>query len=129
MSARRRRRVAVVTGTRAEYGVLRSTITAVRRHPRLTLQLVVTGMHLLKKFGHTIDQIIADGWRIDARVPMQSGRDDSLDQAAGLSRGIAGMARYFEDGSRSEVMAELASDYGNSYFYYYFFDISGVGEQ
>ena len=96
MSARRRRRVAVVTGTRAEYGVLRSTITAVRRHPRLTLQLVVTGMHLLKKFGHTIDQIIADGWRIDARVPMQSGRDDSLDQAAGLSRGIAGMARYFE---------------------------------
>ena len=39
------------------------------------------------------------------------------------------VARYFEDGSRPEVMAELASDYGNSYFYYYFFDISGVGEQ
>ena len=39
------------------------------------------------------------------------------------------LARYFEDTSRSEVMAELASDYGNSYFHYYFFGISGVGEQ
>ncbi len=74
MSTRRRRRVAVVTGTRAEYGPLRSAMTAIRRHPRLELQLVVTGMHLLEKFGHTIDEIEADGWRIDAKVPMQTGR-------------------------------------------------------
>ena len=100
----RRRRVAVVTGTRAEYGVLRSTMTAIRRHPRLTLQLVVAGMHLLKKFGHTIDEIMADGWRIDARVPMQSGRDDSIDQAVGLSRGIAAMARYFQSAGTDVVV-------------------------
>jgi len=110
----RRRRVAVVTGTRAEYGVLHSTMTAIRRHRRLELQLVVTGMHLLRKFGHTIDQVKADGWRIDARVPMQTGRGDHLDQAVGLSRGVAGMARYFERagtdvvvvlGDRIEAMA------------------------
>lgn len=104
MSARRRRRVAVVTGTRAEYGVLRSTMTAIRRHPRLTLQLVVAGMHLLKKFGHTIDEILADGWRIDARAPMQSGRDDNVDQAVGLSRGIAAMARYFQSAGTDVVV-------------------------
>ncbi len=111
---RRRIRVAVVTGTRAEYGVLQSPMRAIRAHPRLRLQLAVTGMHLLRRFGHTVDEISADGWRIDARVPMQSGRDDPLDQSAGLGRGVAGLARFFEQaetdivlvlGDRIEAMA------------------------
>ena len=51
-SARRRLpRVAVITGTRAEYGLLRSTMEAVRAHPKLRLQVVVTGMHLLMGLG------------------------------------------------------------------------------
>ncbi|MBU0616813.1 MAG: UDP-N-acetylglucosamine 2-epimerase (hydrolyzing) [Planctomycetes bacterium] len=113
-AARRRRRVAVITGTRAEYGVLRSPIEAIDAHPRLDLQLVVTGMHLLRKFGHTIDDILADGWNIAARVPMQTGRDDPTDQAAGLGRGVAGIARFLETagtdivvvlGDRIEAMA------------------------
>ena len=60
MTAKRRtriRRVAVVTGTRAEYGLLTSTLAAVKRHPSLKLQLIVTGMHLLRKFGRTLDVI------------------------------------------------------------------------
>lgn len=114
MSARRRRRVAVVTGTRAEYGLLRSAMTAIQRSRRQELQLVVTGMHLLKKFGRTIDEIVADGWQVDARVPMQTGQDERLDQATGLSRGVSGMAGYFERaktdvvivlGDRIEAMA------------------------
>lgn len=97
MTARRsqaRRRIAVVTGTRAEYGSLATVMRAIAADPRLELQLVVTGMHLLKKFGHTIDAIVRDGWRIDARVPMQTGSDAALDHAEGLARGVAGIARY-----------------------------------
>ncbi len=90
----RPRRIAVVTGTRAEYGLLKSTVQAVAADPRLQLQLVVTGMHLLRKFGHTVDEIARDGWRIDARVPMQAGDDSPLDQAEGLARGVAGIARF-----------------------------------
>jgi UDP-hydrolysing UDP-N-acetyl-D-glucosamine 2-epimerase len=106
--------VAVITGTRAEYGLLCSTLEAIQAHPRLELQLVATGMHLLRQFGHTVDDIIADGWHVDARVPMQSGTDRPVDQAVGLSRGVAGMARYFERagtdivvvlGDRIEAMA------------------------
>jgi len=93
-SRARRRRVAVVTGTRAEYGLLRSTLRALRGDPRLELQLAVTGMHLLPKFGRTIDQIRADGFPIAARVPMQRGDDSPGDQAAGLARGVAGLARF-----------------------------------
>ncbi|MCH7883692.1 MAG: UDP-N-acetylglucosamine 2-epimerase (hydrolyzing) [Planctomycetes bacterium] len=109
-----RRRVAVITGTRAEYGLLRSTMEAIRKHPRLRLQLVVTGMHELRKFGHTIDEILNDGWHVDARVKMQTGRDDPLDQARGLARGVAGIATYLAQadsdlvlvlGDRIEAMA------------------------
>jgi len=95
-AVRRRRRVAVVTGTRAEYGILQSPMRAIADHPRLELQLVVCGMHLLKRFGHTVDQIRRDGWRIAARVPMQRGTDSPTDQAEGLARGVAGMAKLFE---------------------------------
>lgn len=88
------RRIAVVTGTRAEYGLLKSTMTALAERERVELQIVVTGAHLLKKFGHTVDEIEGDGWRIDATIAMQRGDDSPLDQSAGLSRGIAGISRF-----------------------------------
>jgi GDP/UDP-N,N'-diacetylbacillosamine 2-epimerase (hydrolysing) len=108
------RQIAVVTGTRAEYGLLKSTMTALQKHANVKLQLVVTGSHLLPKFGSTIDEIVADGWQIDARVPMQCGNDDPYDQAQGLARGVAGIARFLHDfktdivvvlGDRIEAMA------------------------
>jgi len=104
--ARRRKRVAVVTGTRAEYGLLRSVMQAIRDHPQLTLQLAVTGMHLLPRFGRTIDEIRRDGWRVDARVRMQRGSDDATDQARGLSLGVRGLAEFFES-ARSDVVLVL----------------------
>ena len=67
MTRRRRqtkRRIAVITGTRAEYGLLTSTLTAIASHERLKLRLVVTGMHLLRRFGYTLRDIRRDGWPI-----------------------------------------------------------------
>lgn len=102
----KRRRIAVITGTRAEYGLLTSTLRAIQADARLRLQLVVTGMHLLRKFGHTVDQITCDGWHIDARIPMQRGDDNPLDQAAGLARGVAGIARFLE-AARTDIVVVL----------------------
>lgn len=99
-------RVAVVTGTRAEYGLFRSTLTALRASDGCELQLVATGMHLLKRFGHTLDDIRRDGYAIAARVAMQRGNGSPTDQATGLARGIAGMARFFER-SRTERVVVL----------------------
>lgn len=99
----RRRRICVVTGTRAEYGLMRTTLRAIRRHPRLDLQLLVTGMHRLRAFGRTIDEIRRDGWRIAAEVPMQSGRDDAFAEARALGRGIAGIGAALER-LRSDVV-------------------------
>jgi UDP-hydrolysing UDP-N-acetyl-D-glucosamine 2-epimerase len=96
--------VAVVTGTRAEYGILASILRAMEQHSRLELQLVVTGMHLLRPFGYTVRQIEQDGWPIAVRVPMQRGDDDPLDQAIGLARGVVGIARYLEAAASDAVV-------------------------
>lgn len=103
---RRRRRVTVVTGTRAEYGLLRSTIAAIDVHPKLELQLVVTGMHLLRRFGLTVRDVEADRWRIDARVRMQRGDDGPLDQADGLARGVRGIAKFLVE-AKSDIVLVL----------------------
>ncbi len=101
---KRKRRIAVVTGTRADYGLLRSTMAAIQDHHDLQLQVVVTGMHLLRKFGYTVDRIVQDGWRLAARVKMQAGDDSPLDQAEGLSRGLSGIAKFLEQGKTDLVV-------------------------
>src|SRR5438270_13176784 len=66
------RRICFVTGTRAEFGLMEGVLRAVRGHPKLRLQLVVTGMHLDRGHGRTIEQVRAGGWRIDATVPWRA---------------------------------------------------------
>jgi UDP-N-acetylglucosamine 2-epimerase len=59
------RRVCVVTGSRAEYGLLRGLLLRIRAEPGLALQLAVTGSHLAAEYGRTEQEIGADGFRID----------------------------------------------------------------
>lgn len=60
--------IAVVTATRAEYGLLRRTIQALREQPCFDVRLIVTGTHLSPAFGETWKQIEADGIRIDQKI-------------------------------------------------------------
>ena len=64
------RKICVVTGTRADYGLLRWVIQGVQDSELLDLQLIVTGMHLSPEFGLTVKVIEADGFRIDRKVKM-----------------------------------------------------------
>jgi len=61
------KRIAVVTGTRAEYGILLPVLRAIQARKELTLLVVATGMHLCSEFGHTVDEIEKDGFEISAR--------------------------------------------------------------
>ncbi len=85
-----------MTGTRAEYGLLRPIMRAIQTQPKLDLQVIATGIHLLAAHGRTINEIRRDGWPIDAAVKMQTGQDSALDQAVGLGRGVAGIAQVLE---------------------------------
>ena len=63
-----KRKVCVVTGTRAEYGLLRWVIDGIAKSPVLELQLIATGMHLSPEFGLTVQEIEAVCHRIDRKV-------------------------------------------------------------
>jgi UDP-N-acetylglucosamine 2-epimerase (non-hydrolysing)/GDP/UDP-N,N'-diacetylbacillosamine 2-epimerase (hydrolysing) len=89
------RRVAVVTGTRAEYGLLASSMREIEAHAGLELCTVVTGMHLSPRHGMTIDEIEADGFAVDDRVHMQVDGDTGLTMAKSLGLGLSGLAESF----------------------------------
>jgi GDP/UDP-N,N'-diacetylbacillosamine 2-epimerase (hydrolysing) len=89
------RRICFVTGTRAEFGLMRSTLSAIEAHPRLQLQLIVTGMHLDRRHGRTVDVVRAEGW-LDrgehALVPWKSNAG-SAGLAASTGEAMAAIAR------------------------------------
>jgi GDP/UDP-N,N'-diacetylbacillosamine 2-epimerase (hydrolysing) len=62
------RKIAVVTGARAEYWILRPLLNEIKNDPDLELRLIVTGSHLLKEFGQTINEIKNDEFKIDAEI-------------------------------------------------------------
>ncbi|MEF8867264.1 MAG: UDP-N-acetylglucosamine 2-epimerase, partial [Haloarculaceae archaeon] len=91
-----RRRVLVLTGTRAEYGLLRSSMAAIRAHEDLTLQVVATGMHLSPRHGTTVEEIREDGFDVDRTVLMQVDGDTGRAMAKSLGLGTTGLAEAFE---------------------------------
>jgi UDP-hydrolysing UDP-N-acetyl-D-glucosamine 2-epimerase len=95
------RTIAVVTGTRADYGLLRGLLRAIEDDPQLQLRLIVTGTHLSDVFGKTVTEIERDGFAIAASVPIWSGADTALAAAADVGRAVPGYA---------EVLAEIAPD-------------------
>lgn len=112
------RKVCVVTGSRAEYGLLRWVLDGIRNSPILELQLAVTGMHLSPQFGSTYKEIEADGFRIEARVDTGLGSDTSAGIARSMGLGLSGFGEVFERlrpdivlllGDRFEIFAAAAA--------------------
>ena len=62
--------LAVITGTRAEYGLLRPVLQKLQASPRFDLRLLVTGAHLAAEYGSTVEEIEGDGMPIAARIPI-----------------------------------------------------------
>ena len=65
-----KRKICVVTGARAEYGLLRWVIDGIFNSCSLELQLIATGMHLSPEFGLTVQEIEADGYHVNRKVEM-----------------------------------------------------------
>src|SRR5687768_17339558 len=91
------RRIAFVTGTRAEFGLMRTTLDAIQNHPQLQLQLIVTGMHLDARHGRSIDTIRKEGWKIDSTIPWPASRAAGrIDIARHTGIAMAAMATAFD---------------------------------
>lgn len=92
-----KRRICVVTGSRAEYGLLNRLIRMIADSPLTELKLVVTNMHLSPLFGDTYKEIEADGFIIDKKVPIleDASLDKSEDTLRSMSKAITGMSDAF----------------------------------
>lgn len=90
------KKICVFTGTRAEYGLLRSLMGKIASRPVFMLQLLVTGAHLSAEFGYTCSEIEGDGFLIDEKVDILSGSDTPSDVSRSMGQGLTGFASAFE---------------------------------
>lgn len=112
------RKVCVVTGTRAEFGLLRWLMGEIQCHPQLELQVIATGAHLSPEFGSTYREIEEVGFEIDARVEMLLSSDTDTAVIKSMGLGMIGFADAYERlapdivvvlGDRFEVFAATSA--------------------
>ena len=107
-------KLAIVTATRAEYGLLTPLIKLAVDDPDIDLDLIVTGTHLAEKHGHTIDFILQDGFPIKHEIPILEEGNDPYDISMTMANAISRFAACFRDdrpdavvllGDRTEMLA------------------------
>lgn len=82
------RTIAVFTGNRAEYGLQYPILRAIDRHPALDYRLLVSGAHLDKHFGRTLDEISGDGFRVDAEIKIEMDAASLFATAQAIGSGV-----------------------------------------
>lgn len=109
------RKICVVTGTRAEYGLLSRLMRLIDESADTQLQIIATNMHLSPMFGNTYQEIERDGFTIDKKIPiLEEGKDTAKDTVISMSRALAGFAEAYDElkpdllvvlGDRYEILA------------------------
>ena len=118
-----KRKIVVTTGARSEYGILRPVLLDIKKSKKLELQLIVSGMHLSKKYGLTINEIKKDGFKIYGTIKMAPTGDSSYHMSKSLGEGIIKFSEVFKKlkpdinlilGDRDEAFASaLAASHMN----------------
>jgi GDP/UDP-N,N'-diacetylbacillosamine 2-epimerase (hydrolysing) len=112
------RKICIITGTRAEYGLLRWVMQGIKDDAELTLQVIVTGMHLSPEFGLTHKTIEQDGFQIDRFVEMLTSSDTAVGIAKSMGLGMIGFADALRElqpdlivvlGDRFEIFAAVSA--------------------
>lgn len=112
------KKICIVTGSRAEYGLLRPLISLLKKSLAFDVQIVVTGMHLNHEYGSTWKTIENDGYEINKKVEMLVGSDSANAITKSVGLGIIGFADAFQDmkpdlvvllGDRFEILSAAVS--------------------
>ncbi len=117
------KKIAVITGTRADFGLLRPLIRQINEDVHFQLQLLVTAMHLSPEFGYTIQEIENQGFPITKRIECLLSSDSSVGVSKSIGLAISGFADAFQElfpdlvivlGDRTEILASvIASSMAN----------------
>ena len=112
------RKICVITGTRADYGLVRWVMQGIKDDPELKLQVIATGMHLSPEFGLTYREIEEDGFQIDRKVEMLTSSDTAVGIAKSMGLGLIGFADALNDlkpdlivvlGDRFEIFSAVSA--------------------
>lgn len=110
------RKICVVTGTRAEYGLLCRLMRLIQDAPETQLQVIATNMHLSPKYGNTYQEIEKDGFHIDHKIPIidESAEDNAVTTLKSMATALSGFAEAYNElkpdmvvvlGDRYEILA------------------------
>lgn len=114
------KKICFITGTRAEYGLLKTIIEEIKKDKKFEIQIIATGMHLSPQFGMTVNDIVNDGFKINSRVIMTPKEDSKKAMAESIGVGIIGLTNSLVDlkpdfvvvlGDRVEALAGAISAY------------------
>lgn len=112
------RKICVITGTRAEYGLLYWVMKSIERQPDLNLQLIVTGMHLCTEFGLTFKQIEKDGFLINKKIEILLSSDTPTGISKSMGLGMIAFSEAFNElnpdiilvlGDRFEIFSAVSA--------------------
>lgn len=108
------KKICVVTGSRAEYGLLQPLMEKIKQDQELILQVIATGMHLSPEFGLTYKQIERDGYKLDSKIECLLSSDTQAGVTKSIGLGMIGFADAYERlvpdmiillGDRFEILA------------------------
>lgn len=110
------RKICVITGTRAEFGLLRPLIELIANDKELQLQLIATGMHLSPEFGYTLNEITEAGFMVDKKVECLLSSDSSVGVSKTIALAVSGFADALDElapdlvvvlGDRTEILGAV----------------------
>lgn len=110
------RKICVITGTRAEFGLLRPLIEFIANDKELQLQLIATGMHLSPEFGYTLNEITEAGFMVDKKVECLLSSDSSVGVSKTIALAVSGFADALDElapdlvvvlGDRTEILGAV----------------------
>jgi GDP/UDP-N,N'-diacetylbacillosamine 2-epimerase (hydrolysing) len=105
-----KRKICVVTGARAEYGLLRWVMDGILQEPNLELQIIATGMHLSPEFGLTYQEIERDGFHIDRKIEMLLSSDTPVGLSKSMGLGLIGFGEALQQ-LQPDLMLVLGDKY------------------
>lgn len=112
------RKICIITGTRAEYGLLYWTMKAIDKAPDLELQIIATGMHLSPEFGSTYKQINSDGFNINKKIEMLLSSDSPIGISKSMGLGMISFSEAYDElkpdiilvlGDRFEIFSAVSA--------------------
>ncbi len=105
-----KRKICIVTSTRADYGLLKNTMKVMKKNEKMKMLLIVAGTHLTEEFGKTIEEIRKDGFRVDKKVELTMSSDSKSAISISFGIGVIGFSNAYME-MRPDLVLLLGDRY------------------